>query len=240
MLKNEKLIIVGIGETARLAYEYFTFDSEYNVIAFAVNQEYIKADKYFDLPVVSLDELRQHYNIKEYEIFVALGSGHLNRDRMKIYNEIKNIGYKCASYVSSKAFTWRDVEIGENCFILENNVLQSGVKIGNNVTLWSGNHIWHMTEIQDNCFISSHCVISGFCNIGKNCFLGVNSTFVDNINIADDNFIGLGTIINKNTEENSVYTGNPAEKSKVSAKRLCKVKDWYYYEIWEKRFNLLS
>lgn len=225
MTNSKKLVIIGIGETARLSYEYFTFDSEYEIVAFSAHGNYIKTDKHFNLPIISFEDLNQHYDVNEIEIFIAVGASHLNRDRMKIYNDIKEQGYKCASYISSKAFIWRDVEIGENCFILENNVLQSGVKVGNNVTLWSGNHIGHLTEIQDNCFISSHCVISGNCIIGKNCFLGVNSTFADNIKIAEDNYIGLGTVINKDTEENSVYTGNPMEKSKASAKRLCKVKD---------------
>ena len=57
------------------------------------------------------------------------------------------------------------------------------VKIGNNVVLWSGNHIGHNTVIRDNCFIASHVVISGFCEIGENCFLGVNSTVINNITI---------------------------------------------------------
>ncbi|HEC1754848.1 TPA: sugar O-acyltransferase, partial [Campylobacter lari] len=32
----KKLIIIGTGETASLAYEYFTNDSDYNIIAFAI------------------------------------------------------------------------------------------------------------------------------------------------------------------------------------------------------------
>lgn len=222
---DKKLIIVGLGETARLAHQYFTHDSNYEVVAFSVNKEYINGDKNNDLPILPLETLNENYSPENYEIFVAIGSGHLNRDRAKIYHEIKTKGYKCASYISSKAFVWQDVEIGENCFILEHNTLQSGVKIGKNVTLWSGNHIGHLTEIQDHCFITSHVVISGNCIVGKNCFLGVNSTFADNIKIAEDNYIGLGTVINKNTEENSIYIGNPAEKSKVSARRFCRVKE---------------
>ena len=107
-------------------------------------------------------------------MFVAVSYTHLNRVRTKLYEQAKNKGYSLASYVSSKAFVWRNVEIGENCFIMENNVLQSNVKIGNNVTLWSGNHVGHRTVIRNNCFLSSHVTISGFCDIGENCFLGVN------------------------------------------------------------------
>ena len=43
-MKSKKVIIIGIGETADLAYNYFMLDSEYEVVAFATDKEYIKAD----------------------------------------------------------------------------------------------------------------------------------------------------------------------------------------------------
>lgn len=225
MKKDKKLVIIGAGETARLAYEYFRLDSSYEVEAFAVNRGHAKSSSYLGLPLIALEDLERVYNQESHGVFVAMGSGHLNRDRQKIYECVKLMGYNCVSYISSKAFVWSDVTIGENCFILENNVLQSGVKIGNNVVLWSGNHIGHMSEVHDNCFISSHVVISGNTIVGKNCFIGVNSSVADNIRIADNNYIGLGSIINKSTDENSVYFNNTTMKSAASAKRLCKVKE---------------
>ncbi|MCV3429706.1 acetyltransferase [Campylobacter lari] len=221
----KKLIIIGTGETANLAYEYFTYDSDYEVIAFAVNKSYRKEDSFKSLPVINLEDIELKYNKDEIFLFVALASEKLNYNRAKIYNYCKKKGYRFASYISSKAFIWHNVEIGENCFILENNTLQPFTKIGNNVTLWSGNHIGHQTQIEDNVFITSHVVISGFCTIGENTFIGVNSSIADNIKIAKNNFIALGTVINKNTEENKIYRGNPAEPSKISAKKFCKVEE---------------
>lgn len=217
--KIKKLLIFGVGETARLAYEYFTHDSHYSVQGFLVNKDYKESDRFFNLPVFDLELAVSQFDKSKYEIFIAISSNNLNRDRTSIYNNLKSKGYRFASYISSKAFIWQDVKIGENCFILENNVLQSGVEIGNNVFLWSGNHIGHMSKIMDNCFIASHVVISGFCQIGKNCFLGVNCCLADKIKIAEDNFIGMGAIINKDTQENGIYKGNPAQLSKVSAKK---------------------
>ena len=108
---------------------------------------------------------------------------------------------------------------------LENNTLQPFVEIQDNVVLWSGNHIGHHSIIRNNCFLSSHVVISGHCDIGENAFFGVNSTVANNIKIASDNFISMGASISKQTDEDGFYTGNPAEKRKVSAKRVCKVKE---------------
>lgn len=214
-MKNKKLVIVGLGETAHLAYEYFMHDSEYDVIAFSVSREYLKSDEFLKLPVVPLEELKTDYSPEDVEVFVAIASGHLNRDRIKIFDQVKGMGYKCASYVSSKCFRWHNVEIGENCFILENNTLQPFSKVGNNVVMWSGNHLGHRSVIQDNCFITSHVVISGFCVIGKNSYLGVNSAIADEIKIAENNFIAMGAIISKNTKPNKMYCGERAKDMKV-------------------------
>lgn len=215
MNKTKKLIIIGAGETANLAYEYYTYDSEYKVCAFAVNKKYIKETKYHKLPVVEFEDVEKIYHPNEYYAFVAMAGEKLNRNRIKMYNQTKEKGYKLASYISSKAFVWHNVEIGENCFILENNTLQPFTKIGNNVTMWSGNHLGHQSVVEDNCFITSHCVICGFCEIGKNSYLGVNCSIADCVKIAKDNFIAMGAIISKNTKSGKMYSTERARDMKI-------------------------
>ena len=219
-LKNgEKLVIVGAGEFAEIAYEYFTYDSPYEIVAFAAEKDYIKNDKLYDLPVVPFEEVHQIYPVTEYKAFVAVPYTNFNRLRTRFYHETKNKGYELVTYISSKAFVWRNVTIGENCFIFENNVLQHHVSVGNNVILWSGNHIGHRSVIKDNCFISSHAVIAGNCEIGENCFIGVNSTFNDEIKVGKDCFISSGALVIKDALEGKIYKGSPAKASPMDVYR---------------------
>lgn len=211
MEKNKKLIIIGTGETAEIACEYFTYDSPYEVVGFSVSKQYIKDPEFYGLPVHEFETLEQNFPPSEYEVYVAISYVKLNRVRANMYNQAKAKGYTCATYVSSKAFVWRNVVLGENVFIFENNVLQHHVKVGNNVILWSGNHVGHRTVIKDHAYLSSHVVISGFCEIGEYSFLGVNSTFNDNIKLGKDNIVGSGALIVKNTEDASLMIGSPAK-----------------------------
>lgn len=222
---NEKLVIVGDGEFAEIAYEYFTYDSIYEVVAFSVEKEYMEKEELFGLPVIPFEELEEIYPPGEYRVFVAITYTQLNRVRTRLYKEAKIKGFKPVSYVSSRAFIWHNVEIGENCFIFENNVLQYHVKVGNNVVLWSGNHIGHRTQIGDNCFMASHVVISGYCEIGESCFLGVNSTVADFLRIGKDCIIGAGSNVVKGTEEGKVYVGNPAKPLEKDSFETFKVKE---------------
>ena len=80
-MKNKKLVIFGTGETADIAYEYFTHDSEYDVVAFTVEASFKNEDKLYELPVISFEEVEQKYPPNEVEMFVAISYTKLNRVR---------------------------------------------------------------------------------------------------------------------------------------------------------------
>ncbi|UUM70155.1 acetyltransferase [Aeromonas veronii] len=209
---SKKLVIIGAGEFAAIAYEYFTYDSDYSVVAFAVEKEYLISDHYYGLPLVDIDELTKLYPPDDFHAFVAIPASNLNQLRTRFFYRLKAEGYTLATYISSHAFVWRNAEIGENCFIFENNTIQPFVKVKDNVIVWSGNHIGHQSIVNAHVFISSHVVISGYCNIGEGCFLGVNSTFNDHTSIAPYCILGSTSLVNKNLEEeNKVYIGSPAK-----------------------------
>lgn len=217
MTGSKRLVIVGDRAFAEIAYEYFTHDSEYEVAAFSVEKEFISCGELFGLPVVPFELLESSYPPDENCVFVALTYAKLNRVRTRLLAEARTKGFKPVSYVSSRAFVWPNVELGENCFVFENNVVQPFVKIGDNCILWSGNHIGHHSVIGSNCFISSHVVISGFSKVGDNCFFGVNSTVAEGLEIAPDCVVGAGALVLRDTEANKVYRGNPATHGPKSA-----------------------
>lgn len=210
--KTRKLVIIGTGEFGQIAYEYFTYDSYYEVSGFAVERAFIKEKELYGLRVVPLDEIKSVFPPEEYSVFVAITYPELNRIRTRVYNMCKTMGYTCASYVSSRAFVWHNVNIGENTFIFEDNTIQFRAQIGNNVILWSGNHVGHGSIIGDNCWFTSHVVVSGFCNIGKSCFIGVNAAIGDRVTIADDVVLGAGSVTVRDlSEKGRVYIGSPAK-----------------------------
>jgi sugar O-acyltransferase (sialic acid O-acetyltransferase NeuD family) len=225
MSAAKPIVIIGAGEIAEMAFEYFDADSDREVAAFSIGADDIKSPTLRDRPVAPMDQLPALYPPEAYDVFVAIGDSQLNRLRRKLVDHCKTLGYTLASYVSSKAFVWRNVEIGENCFILEHNVLQPFTRIGDNVTLWSGNHIGHRSVIEDDVFVASHVVVSGFCRIGARSFVGVNASFAAHVEVGADNFIAMGAAVTKSTEPDGVYMGMPAARRDMSAKRFCRVKD---------------
>ncbi len=216
-----KIIIFGIKDLAELAHYYFMNDSNHEVVAFSVNEQFLPETRLFhNLPVVSFDNIESAYPVKDFVFFAPLTHKNMNHDRENVYNEIKTKGYRMINYISSKATIFSNLKIGDNCFILEDNTIQPFVEIGNNVVLWSGNHIGHHSVIKDNVFLTSHVVISGNCIIESNCFVGVNSALKENITLGEGTFVAMSTAITKNTEPFSVYTGNPAKKIDMSSLKI--------------------
>lgn len=215
------VIIFGVQDFAQLAKFYLQHDSEHEVVAFSVNEQYLPAERSFEgLPVVAFEAIEQTYPPKDFRFFAPMSPSRMNRLRESVYRQIKEKGYELISYVSSKATVFPLVPIGDNCFILENNTVQPFTSIGNNVVLWSGNHIGHHSVIKDHVSFTSHVVLSGHCVVEPFSFFGVNATIRDRIHIAEGSLIAMSASITKDTEPWGVYKGNPAKKGEVLSKDL--------------------
>lgn len=224
------LVIFGSAEIAELARFYFENDSDYRVVAFTVDDAFVEADHFQGLPLVPFSLVAKSFPPEKNDMHVALSYGRLNQLRQEKYEQAKAAGYVLASYLCSKSVTWPDLSIGDNCFILENQTIQPTVRIGNNVMIWSGNHVGHGSVIGDHVYIASHVVISGHCKIGRRCFVGVNATLKDFISIGDDCFVGMAASITRDVADGSVVVGAGSEvyapedrRSKVMKKKYFKL-----------------
>jgi len=204
---KKEIILFGTGEIAELVYFYFTNDSEFKVVAFTADKDHISEGSFKGLPLIPFEDIENIFPPAKYGMHVALSYNKLNLIREQKYFEAKAKGYELVSYVCSKSVFWKDIAIGDNCLILENQTIQPTVKIGNNVMIWSGNHLGHGCVIKDHTYLSSHICISGHTVIGERCFVGVNSTFKDFISVGDRVFIAMGALVAKDVASDSVILG---------------------------------
>nr|VFJ94464.1 MAG: sugar O-acyltransferase, sialic acid O-acetyltransferase NeuD family [Candidatus Kentron sp. LFY] len=205
MEKKRNLLIFGTGAIAEIASFYFQNDSSFEVIGFVEIAEFMsKSSRSMYKPLVEWSVVKKKFHPEEVYMFVAIGYRKTNSVRQTRYEEVKAAGYDCASYISTQATVFTET-IGENCFILEGNTLQPFTQIGNNVTMWSGNHLGHHSVVEDNVFIASHAVISGKCRIGANSFLGVNCCLHDGVVIGERSVVGAGVIVTESCETRSVF-----------------------------------
>ncbi|MCW2240842.1 acetyltransferase [Azospirillum canadense] len=214
------IVVFGAGDIAELADFYFAREAGREVVAFVVDAAYRDGDERFGRPLVALEEVAARFPPDRHDAFVALSYQSMNRLRAAKCAALKALGYRLASYISPRATVYTD-RIGENAFILEDNTIQPFVTIGDNVTLWSGNHIGHHSSIGDNSFITSHVVVSGGVRVGANCFVGVNATIRDHVTLGDFTLVGAGGLIIKDTAPESVHmVADHTQERRVKSTRL--------------------
>ncbi|OGT44939.1 MAG: hypothetical protein A3E82_00710 [Gammaproteobacteria bacterium RIFCSPHIGHO2_12_FULL_38_11] len=229
MNKTKKLVIFGTGEIGRMAHFYFTHDSDYEVVAFTADDEFVTDNTYLGLPLLPFSRIKQHYPPNLYEMHVGLSFMRLNQTRAEKYYLAKKAGYTLASYVCSKSAYWPDLTIGDNCFILENQTIQPTVKIGSNVMLWSGNHLGHGSIIRDHVYFASHICMSGFCDIGERTFIGVNATLRDFCKVGSDCFITMDTSVVTDVPSGSVVLADRAKVLTADDPVAQKIKNKYFF-----------
>ena len=215
----KKVVIFGTGELAQRIFFYLK-DSDDQVIAFCANRSKIDKEELLGLPVIAFENIAEKFPPSEFSMFIALAYSEMNKKRTKFFNETKNKGYELYSFVHPSTKIWVEFEMGENCFILANNVIQPFVKIGNNVLIGSNNLISHNTTIGDNCFITSNVTMGGHITMGKNCFVGLSATINQRIKIGDECIIGAGTIITKDVNDKEVYAENSSKKLPQSSEHI--------------------
>lgn len=221
-----KVVIFGSSGWAQYLHYCLTHDSVHEVVGFTVDAEYLKERTLLGLPVVAFNEVESVFPPSECKMLVAVSYQKMNKLRETKFNQAKSMGYGFISYVSSRALVVPDLDMGENCLILENTVVQPFAKIGHDVTICSSAVIGHHTVIQDHAFVSPGAVILGVVTIGSHCLIGANATIVQGVTLEKECLIGMGASLAQSAKAGSVYINPPAELMPHSSEELLPFLTW--------------
>lgn len=228
----EKVVVFGNGVFAEHMYVLLTHDSPYEVVAFTVDEKYIKKDKLFGLPVVAFETVETVFSPSAYKMTVPVSFQRVNRLREQKYTQAKGKGYQLINYVSSRAVTYPGLVLGDNCVILESAVIAPFVEIGNNVTIATSAIIGHHTVVRDHCFVSPAAVILGGVTVEEYSLVGANATIKEEVRIARESLIGSGVTISRDTQERGVYLSPQAE---LYPKRSDELRTWLMWPVRERK-----
>jgi sugar O-acyltransferase (sialic acid O-acetyltransferase NeuD family) len=209
-----------------MSYIFLSHDSLFEVVAFTVDQAYLKEETLCGLPVVPFEQVEAIYPPTTYKMSLFLGFRNVNRFRERKYSQAKAKGYELISYVSPHAVTWPGQVIGDNCFIGDHSVIGPFAEIGNNVFISAGSIIGHHSVIKDHCFIAAGTVLLGNVTVEPFCVIGANSTIKHSITIRRECIIGAGSYISKDTQEKGVYITKPAELMPKSSDEWNRLLTW--------------
>lgn len=120
----------------------------------------------------------------------------------------------------------KNVVIGEDCNFGDHSFVESGVKIGNRVTVKNGVSIWHGVEVEDDVFLGPNCVLTNDLfprskvyhaediptYLKKGCSIGANATIVCGTTIGEYAMVGAGSVVTKDVAPFALVVGSPARR----------------------------
>ena len=206
---NKPIVIIGGGEHGQMMHHYFSKHTDIEVCGFAVERKYNRGGKIAALPVIDFEDIVTFFPPSEYNVFVAITYVNLNKERARLYNAAKALGYGFVSYVDPSSTVDDTAIIGDNVVIFENNVIQYHSVVEDNTVMQAGGVLAHRSILHENVWAAACCAIAGMSEIGSNSFLGNNTTIGNDVLVPENTIIGAGAVVYKSLDEPGVYVGNP-------------------------------
>jgi acetyltransferase-like isoleucine patch superfamily enzyme len=196
-----KVVLFGIGRGADVAFRFLTRDSDHEICGFAVDRRYLDREHFHDLPVVPFEDVESRFPPDQFKMFVLLGYQRMNAFRADKYLEAKRKGYSFISYTNSSFY----------------QSISLDVKIGNNVVMWSSNHVGDLTNIGDHVWLASHVTVAAEVIVQPYCFLGIGATIGNRVTLAERTFVAANALVASDTVENAVCVTGESERVDVDS-----------------------
>ena len=150
------------------------------------NQKIFKIKGIFDKKFSSKKKILNYPIIKEDALLikrlkgknfglVTVGQIKTPNTRIKIFNKMKDYGFKSAIVISSNSKIYKNVKIGEGTIIMNGVIINPNVRIGKNCIINTGCIIEHEVIIEDHCHISTGTILNGGVTVKEGSFVGSKS-----------------------------------------------------------------
>lgn len=167
-----------------------------------------RAETFAGLPLVAWESLETRFPPDAVQLLGPLSYRSMNGLRRDRHAEGKARGYAFASFVHPQSQI-QAASVGENSFILEANVIQPFVRIGQGAMIWSSNFIGHHTVVEDYCFFASLIGIGSNARIGEGTFVGGAVIVAPDVTVGAGCLLALRATVHHDVPAESVVQGPP-------------------------------
>lgn len=188
---KEKIVLIGGGGHCHSVIDVIEQTNKYEIIGIVDTKENI-GKKVLDYKIIACDDDLETIFLSCKNALITVGQIESNKIRVKIYNNLKKIGFNLPVIISPLAYVSKHSSIEEGTIIMHHALVNANAKIGKNCIINTKALIEHDCVIGDNCHISTASVLNGGVRVKENSFFGSNATSKQSIEI--DGFIKAGSL----------------------------------------------
>ena len=189
---KDKILLVGGGGHCKSVIDVIEQEGKYE-IAGIIDKEELIGQEVLGYKVIGCDDdLAELYKTYKCAV-VTLGQIKTNALRVKLFNQLKKIGYVLPTIVSPIAYISKHVTIGESTIVMHHALINAGARVGKNCIINTKALIEHDCTVEDNCHISTGAILNGGVVVKENTFIGSNATTRESIEISE--FIKVGSVV---------------------------------------------
>jgi len=209
-MSKRKIVLIGGGGHCKVVISILKKLDTFEIVSIVDNY---KSESFISgIKIIGTDDdLKDIYKNGTQYALITVGSVKDNTKRYKLFNMVKEIGFKFPVIISPEAIVDKSLKIDEGTVIMPGSIINIDSSIGKNCIINTGAVIEHDCKIGDHCHIAPGVHISGAVNIGKLSFIGIGATMIQGIKIGKNVTIGAGSVVIKDISDNVIALGNPAK-----------------------------
>lgn len=199
----ENILLIGGGGHCKSVIDVIELEGKYNIVGIIDKKELMGHDILGYKILGCDDDLVELFKTYQYAL-VTVGQIKSNDLRVKLFNTLKNIGYKLPTIISPLSYVSKYAKVEEGTVIMHQALINANVTIGKNCIINTKALIEHDAIVKDNCHISTSAIINGGVAVEENTFFGSNSMAKEYIEIKANSIVGGGTNVMTNIPNNTI------------------------------------
>ena len=206
-MERKKVIVFGTGDFSDIVSYVLDKVNHCEICGYTINENYISENKYQNKPLMPFEKIEKICPPEDYDIVLGFIGKKMFGQRMEIFFQIKEKGYKIPNVIHKSACV--DTEkIGEGNIIMQNVSIEHHSIVGSGNIIWPNVVLPHHNVLGDFNNLAPSVSLSGYSKIQDHCFLGNNSCVNNHVCVQSYAYVGAGAYAAKDVPEQHVLVPN--------------------------------
>lgn len=189
-MEKPKILLIGGGGHCHSVIDVIEQEGRYQIAGIVDTAENL-GKSVLGYPVIATDDQLLELYGKYQNAIVTVGQIKSSELRVRLFQQLKHIGFQLPVIVSPLAYVSKHAQIGDGTVVMHHALVNANARVGSNCIINSKALIEHDATIQDHCHIATSAVINGGVLVKQHTFVGSNVTSVQGSTLQGFNRAGV-------------------------------------------------